>query len=196
MLHGEETARPAGMQSSAPAMPAAGKDAGGMNGSGSTLVPVAREKVWEALLDPEALRAVIPGCKSLEVVGPNEYRIVASVGVGPVRGTFAISAKYSDLQAPESASFAMEASGPLGFSSGGGAIRLDTEGEGTNVHYTYSVRLSGKIATIGGRMLDGAARVLIGAFFDALARQAGGQAQPGWLAQMWRNLQRMGSSDK
>ena len=196
LLHGEETARPVSKQSMAQVMPAVDKDAGGMNGSGSTLVMVAREKVWEVLLDPEALRAVIPGCKSLEVVGPYEYRIQASVGVGPVRGTFVISAKFSDLQAPQSASFAMEASGPLGFSSGGGAIRLDSEGKGTNVHYTYSVRLSGKIATIGGRMLDGAARVLIGAFFDALAKQAGGQAQLGRIAQMWRNLQRIRRSDK
>jgi 2-furoyl-CoA dehydrogenase large subunit len=194
MLHGAETPPPAGLNTAAKAMPAAapGKS-GGMVGEGSTLVPAPREKVWETLLDPEALRAVIPGCESLDATGLNAYRIVARIGVGPVRGTFTVTAQYTNLVAPQSMAFALEASGPLGFSSGGGTVRLEPEGEGTRVHYDYSVRLSGKIAAIGSRMLEGASRVLIGAFFDALARRAGGVSEKeGRFASFWRKLQLLG----
>ena len=187
ILHGEEAAPPAGLTRAVKAAP--GKS-GGMVGEGSTLVPVLREKVWETLLDPEALRAVVPGCESIEIIGQHSYRIVARIGVGPVRGTFTVTAQYLDLVAPQSMAFKLEAAGPLGFSSGGGTVRLEAAGEGTYVHYDYSVRLSGKIAAIGSRMLDGAARVLIGAFFDALARRASGvSAKEGWLASFWRKLQ-------
>ena len=160
-----------------------------MVGEGSTFVSVPPGKVWSTLLDPEALRAVIPGCESLETTGQNAYRIVARIGVGPVRGSFTTNAQFTDLMEPRSMTLRIEASGPLGSSRGAGDVRLEAEGDGTRVHYNYGVDLSGKIAAVGSRMLEGAARVLIGAFFEALARRAGGEgAAQG--ASFWRRLLR------
>jgi len=146
----------------------------GLTGHGSRDVPVAPEALWNTFLDPQALRQIIPGCESIVMEGPERYRIVARVGVGPVRGTFTVKAHYIDLKAPNSMGFVLEASGPLGASQGSGAVELTQIATGTRVDYRYRMQLSGKIAAIGGRMLDGAARVLIGAFFEAVARHAGG----------------------
>lgn len=192
LLHGEEQAPPAGLQRAARAAPAAASGKGtGMVGEGSTFVSVPPGKVWATLLDPESLRAVIPGCESLETTGPNTYRIVARIGVGPVRGAFTTHARFTDLIEPRSMTLRIEASGPLGSSRGAGDVRLEAEGEGTRVHYNYGVDLSGKIAAVGSRMLEGATRVLIGAFFEALARRAGGEAAAqGAPVSLWRKLLR------
>jgi 2-furoyl-CoA dehydrogenase large subunit len=173
----------------------------GLTGHGSRDVPVAPEALWNTFLDPQALRQIIPGCESIVMEGPERYRIVARVGVGPVRGTFTVKAHYIDLKAPNSMGFVLEASGPLGASQGSGAVELTQIATGTRVDYRYRMQLSGKIAAIGGRMLDGAARVLIGAFFEAVARHAGGDhsgATPGasgvfnglirWLRTMFGGL--------
>jgi 2-furoyl-CoA dehydrogenase large subunit len=160
----------------------------------STYVEVPPQQVWDSLLDPESLRAVIPGCESLESTGENAYRVLARVGIGPVRGRFTTDARFIDLQPPHSMTMVVEASGPLGASRGAGEVRLVAEGEGTRVHYSYGVDLSGRIAAVGSRMLDGAARVLIGAFFEALARRArgaGGDVQSAGDAGWWKKLLRM-----
>ena len=161
-----------------------------MVGEGSTFVSVPPGKVWSTLLDPESLRAVIPGCESLETTGQNTYRIVARIGVGPVRGSFTTNAQFTDLIEPRSMTLRIEASGPLGSSRGAGDVRLEAEGDGTRVHYNYGVDLSGKIAAVGSRMIEGAARVLIGAFFEALARRAGGESAAQG-ASFWRRLLRL-----
>lgn len=183
LLHGKERAAPAGLASA----PAAGK-AGGMVGKGTNYMAVPREKVWQTLLDPESLRAVIPGCESLEATGENAYLIVAKIGVGPVRGTFTTTARFVDLVAPNSLSLRFEAAGPLGIASGSGDVRLEPDGPGTRLHYKYSIHLSGKIASVGSRLLEGASRVLIGAFFGALARRAGGGTA---TVSFWRRLLRL-----
>ncbi len=202
LLHGEETPPPAGFAArggqaqgtgigrSAPSV----HRGSGMTGEGSTYVAVPPQQVWHSLLDPESLRAVIPGCESLESTGENAYRVLARVGIGPVRGRFTTDARFIDLQPPHSMTMVVEASGPLGASRGAGEVRLVAEGEGTRVHYSYGVDLSGRIAAVGSRMLDGAARVLIGAFFEALARRArgaGGDAQSAGDAGWWKKLLRM-----
>ena len=163
LLHGEETPPPAGFAArggqaqgtgigrSAPSV----HRGSGMTGEGSTYVAVPPQQVWDSLLDPESLRAVIPGCESLESTGENAYRVLARVGIGPVRGRFTTDARFIDLQPPHSMTMVVEASGPLGASRGAGEVRLVAEGEGTRVHYSYGVDLSGRIAAVGSRMLDG-----------------------------------------
>lgn len=184
LLHGEEPAPPAAAR---PARAAGG----GMKGAGSTFVPAPAGKVWTALLDPEALRAAIPGCESLHTEGPDAYRVVAKVGVGPVRGTFTTLVRFTDLVVPATLAFRVEASGPLGSSRGSGSARLEEESGGTRVHYQYTLEISGKIAAVGSRMLEGAARVLIGAFFETLARQACGERMAdAKTGPLWRRLLR------
>ena len=84
--------------------------------------------------------------------------------------------KLSDLDAPRAVTLGGSAEGALGFGSGEGRITLAPENGGTLVRYEYDAAIGGKVASIGGRLLDGAARVIIGQFFSALARHAGGTA--------------------
>jgi 2-furoyl-CoA dehydrogenase large subunit len=156
----------------------------GLAGSGETVVPLPPQAVWDMLLDPVALARVIPGCDALERIGDNEYRAELRLGVGPVRGRFVAHIALSDLHAPRSLRLSGSAKGPLGASSGSGTLRLAAAAAGTSVSYDYRIAISGKVAAVGGRMLEGAARALIGQFFKRLAAQ--GRPRPG----PWRRLSR------
>ena len=196
LLHGAERSPPAGAErldrTPAPGVDTKARaDDGSMIGEGSNLLSVPAKKVWQTVLDPEALRAVIPGCESLVTTGEHAYLIVAKIGVGPVRGTFTTTAQFLDLVPPKSLSLRFEASGPLGVARGTGSMRLEPEDGGTRLHYQYKVNLSGKITSVGSRLLEGASRVLIGAFFGALARRAGGASVPAASVSWWQKLLRL-----
>jgi len=165
----------------APATPDTGGHA--LRGGGSTTVAASAAEVWAILLDESKLANVIPGCHEVELVGDNAYRAIATLGIGPVKGRFQIEVALEDLDAPHALRLVGSASGPLGMSQGSGNVILTETPDGTRVDYDYAVQISGKIASVGGRMMDGAARALIGQFFSRLVRQTGGQAEaPGlWV---------------
>lgn len=183
LLLGDEPAPPEGIDAPSPAKTGAGR---ALTGEGQTRVPAPPQEVWNILLDPKSLAKVIPGCHELEVVAENQYRAEVDMGVGPVRGTFEANVALSDLVEPQSATLTGDVSGPLGSGGGRGQVTLEADGEGTLVKYRYEVTVSGKVASVGGRMLDGAARVLIGQFFNALVRQTGGPPREG----LWSRLKR------
>jgi len=174
-IHGEEAPPPdnATADASAVAAEKKGKRERAIEGQGSALVPAPPEIVWETLLDPDSLANVIPGCRELERVGENAYRATVDMGVGPVRGRFEANVTLSDLTPPHAATLSGDLAGPLGASRGSGKVMLEASEGGTKVTYEYEVHLSGKVAAVGGRMLRGAARLLIGQFFKTLVKQAG-----------------------
>jgi 2-furoyl-CoA dehydrogenase large subunit len=147
------------------------KDGREMTGHGSFSVAAPPAKVWRALLDPESLRAVIPGCHRLDAVGMNAYRAEVSLGVGPVRGRFVAHVRLSDLDPERSGRISGTLEGPLGAGSGLGVVRLAAAPQGTHIDYDYAITVSGKVAAVGGRLLDGAAQLLMRQFFERLARQ-------------------------
>ena len=187
LIHGEEPPRP--VVAGAAAAPAFVPSAAGhaLEGKGETFVPAVPQLVWDTLLDPDRLAAVIPGCHRLDLVGPNRYRAEVSLGVGPVRGRFVAEVGLSDMVAPQSATLSGGLSGPLGSSRGSGRVTLTPEGDGTRVAYSYTVEISGKVAAVGGRMLDGATRVIVGQFFERLVSRVGGRA-PAAGASWWQRL--------
>ncbi len=193
MMAGEEPARPAHI---APRQGVASSGTGGtkqkdarqIKGSGSVQVAAPPEKVWEALLDPENLKAVIPGCHSLEVVGPNDYRAEVSLGVGIIRGRFKAQVKLTDLKPNQSGRLGGSISGPLGNSSGTGLLKLVPEGTDTRIDYDYEVSVFGKAAAVGGRMLEGAAQIVIGQFFASFGRKLGGTPEKKSLAKRLGSL--------
>lgn len=140
----------------------------GVNGIGSIFVEASPEDVWSLILDDKALASVIPGCKELDQVGPNQYEAVMSIGVGPIRGLFDVKVALRDLDEPLSLTLVGSAEGPLGQSEGEGRVTLTPEGNGTEISYQYAVLVSGKAASVGGRMLDGATRSFIALFFRQL----------------------------
>ncbi|MDE0808931.1 MAG: molybdopterin-dependent oxidoreductase [Alphaproteobacteria bacterium] len=152
-----------------PAIEIPAGDGHALVGDGSAMVPAAPEEVWATILDPNHLAALIPGCHSLELVGENAYRAEATLGAGPVKGRFMADVSLRDLEPSRALSLKGSASGLLGNASGSGEIRLTAIGEGTRVDYVYAILISGKVAAVGGRLLDGAARGVIGQIFKRLA---------------------------
>ena len=143
-----------------------------ITGAGEVRIGVAPAALWPILLDAERLACVIPGCKSLVAKDGHCYEGDVSVGIGPVRGRFRASVVLSDLDPPRGLSFLGTSHGPLGSSTGSGALVLEPDGSGTLVRYTYRYRVSGKIAAIGARMLEGAVRAIVARLFRRLAKVA------------------------
>jgi 2-furoyl-CoA dehydrogenase large subunit len=132
------------------------------------------------LLDPATLQAVIPGCHNVAKLSDTHFRADVTIGIGPVKGRYRTEVKLSDLDPPHAVTLGGTAEGALGFGGGEGRITLNRSGNGgTRIRYTYEAAIGGKVASIGGRLLDGAARVIIGQFFASLARQAGGPDRSG-----------------
>jgi 2-furoyl-CoA dehydrogenase large subunit len=167
-----------------------------LTGSGSAVVPEARERVFQMLLDPSVLRRIIPGCHALDMVGANSYRADVSLGAGPVRGRFDANVRLHDLSSPHRATIEGRILGSLGTAHGTGHVRLSEIPEGTRADYDYAITVSGKIAAIGGRMVDGAARALIGVFFRQLVAAASSRL-PWWrrLLLSARSLPRLRHKD-
>ncbi len=172
LISAEETppAREARSASMDIAPPAAGR---ALTGNGEFIVQAAPEEIWRSLLYPEKLKSVIPGCHTVSVVSSNHYRAEVSLGVGPIKGRFVADVKLSDLDENRFARLSGGMTGPLGGSEGEGAVALERLPDGTKVRYSYAVGVSGKVAAVGGRMLDRAAGLVIGQFFERLAKVVG-----------------------
>jgi 2-furoyl-CoA dehydrogenase large subunit len=196
IVHGPERPAPARAEgaAAAPAMPALTGAGHALSGRGDTLGPASPQTVWETLLDPAKLAAVIPGCHKLDLVGDNLYRAEVSLGVGPVRGRFVAEVGLSDMDPPNATTLSGGLSGPLGTSRGSGRVRLVAEGSGTRVSYEYNIEIGGKVAAVGGRMIEGAARVVVGQFFQRLVSQvdrtpgSGAPAGGSWWERLMRKL--------
>ena len=162
-----------------------------LHGQGEAVVGAPVERVWAMLLDPATLQAVIPGCHNVDKISDTHFRADVTIGIGPVKGRYRAEVKLSDLDPPHAVTLGGSAEGALGFGDGEGRITLvPAEDGGTAIRYLYEAAIRGKIASTGGRLLDGAARVIIGQFFSALARQAAGGAaapsSPSLLAKLRR----------
>jgi 2-furoyl-CoA dehydrogenase large subunit len=174
IVRGAEPAPPKGRTTEAVAKRSGGRR---LRGKGEAVVSAPAERVWAMLLDPVALQAVIPGCDNVQKISDTHFRADVTIGIGPVKGRYRADVKLFDLDPPHAVTLGGSAEGALGFGGGEGRIILvPTESDGTAIRYVYEAEISGKVASIGGRLLDGAARAIIGQFFAALARKAGGDA--------------------
>ena len=188
LIHGKERPPPNG-EAGAQLQTAAGH-AGGLTGEGNTTLPIARQALWDLLLDPDTLAKVLPGCRELKVRGENAYRADMVVRVGPVRGKFMADVALDNFDAPNSLRLSGSAKGALGAARGGGMIRLadamGPDGAGTAVTYDYDIRISGTVTAVGGRLLEGALRVLIAGFFNRLVALDQGEdaTRPGSLQRL------------
>src|SRR5712692_7757387 len=131
-------------------------------------IPVARQKVWEAFLDPERLRQAIPGCEKLEALGNDEFKAVMKIGVAAVKGTFEGKVRLTDKKAPDSYRMAVEGSGGPGFVRGEAVITLTDTAGGTRVSYSADVQVGGLIAGVGQRMLGGVSKMMADQFFNRM----------------------------
>ncbi len=159
----------------------------------SQRIPAAKDKVWAALNDPEVLKACIPGCQSLEMTAPNEMTATVIFRVGPVKATFGGKVTLSEIDPPNSYRISGEGSGGVaGFAKGGASVRLEAESDDVTIlHYTVDAQVGGKIAQLGGRLIDSTAKKLAGEFFETFAEKVSGvapqddsAAKPGWFAKI------------
>jgi hypothetical protein len=137
-----------------------------MEMTGEQLIPLPQQRVWEALNDPEVLKACIPGCESIEKVSDTEYKVAMTAAVGPVKARFAGKLMLADLAPPASYSLSFEGSGgAAGFGKGGAQVRLSPDGETTRLSYTAKATVGGKLAQVGSRLIDGVAKKMADDFF-------------------------------
>jgi carbon monoxide dehydrogenase subunit G len=135
---------------------------------GSSEIPVDRQRVWDAFLDPTTLATAIPGCEKLEAIGPGEFKATMKVGVGPIKGTFEGKVRLSDLEPPDRYRMAVEGTGSPGFVRGDAAMELSDAGSGTRVSYSADVQVGGLIASVGQRMLGGVSKMMLDQFFGRM----------------------------
>jgi carbon monoxide dehydrogenase subunit G len=131
-----------------------------------------REQVWKLLLDPAVLKASLPGCEKLEEIGPDEYAATMKIGVAMIKGTFTGKVKITDKQEPERYSMAVDGSGPQGQVSGVGTLELIDQGDKTLVRYKGDATVRGTLARVGARVVQPAAKMIVGQFFEKLESQA------------------------
>jgi uncharacterized protein len=137
-----------------------------MEMSGEQRIPVTQQRVWEALNDPDTLKACITGCESIEKVSDTEYKVVVTAAIGPVKAKFNGKLLLSDLNPPNSYSLAFEGSGgAAGFGKGGAQVSLAPDGAGTLLIYKATASVGGKLAQIGSRLIDGVAKKMSDDFF-------------------------------
>ncbi|WP_420227389.1 xanthine dehydrogenase family protein molybdopterin-binding subunit [Pigmentiphaga litoralis] len=163
-----------------------------LSAKGDIVLAASPEAVFAVLLDPVALARVIPGCNALETVGPNQYRADVTIGVGMIKARYAADIALSDIEAPHRLRLAGSGLSSVGAAKGSGLVTLTAHADGTLLSYDYEAQVSGKVAAVGGRMLDGAAKIVLRQLFEQLGKQAGGPAAPA-PRQGWRRiLRRMG----
>lgn len=140
--------------------------------SGTHTINAPREKVWATLNDIEALKTMVPGVESLEEVEPNTFKGVARIGVANIKGEYTGMIRLSDINPPESYTLSGEGRGKPGHVKGVGSIRLTEDEPGvTTLHYSGDAQVGGMIASVGQRLIEGAARLLLNQGLKELSRR-------------------------
>ena len=149
-----------------------------MEMSGEHQIAASRQTVWDALNDPEVLKACITGCESIDKQSDTEMSAVVTAKVGPVKAKFKGKVTLSDIDAPNSYTISGEGQGGVaGFGKGSAEVTLADDGAGTVLKYTAKASVGGKLAQLGSRLVDATAAKLADEFFTAFAAhlEAGGE---------------------
>lgn len=148
-----------------------------MNLSGEQRIAAPRERVWAALNDPEVLRQCIPGCQSLDKDG-DQMRAVVEIKIGPIGAQFNGIVKLSDINPPSSYTISGQGQGgTVGTAKGGAKVRLEENGDETVLSYTVEAEVGGRLAQLGGPIIDATAKQLAGKFFRQFGEVVAGPAQ-------------------
>jgi len=157
-----------------------------------------RQTVWNAILDPDVLKACIPGCQELTGSAQDGYEAVVVQKVGPVKATFKGEVVISDIVEGESLTLSGKGKGgPAGYASGAAQVTLsDTDTGGTLLTYDVEAKVGGKLAQLGSRIIDAFAKKLAGQFFtrfqEGLAPEdhaAEDETKKGWIGRMFSKEQ-------
>ena len=152
-----------------------------MTMTGEVMLPADRGTVWAALNDAEILKRSIPGCQELAKTSDTEFTATAKVAVGPVKATFKGKVNLTDIDPPNGYRISGEGQGGVaGFAKGGANVRLDDgDNGGTRLSYDVEAHIGGKLAQLGGRLINGVAKKYADEFFTNFAKAlAPGEGAP------------------
>ncbi len=142
-------------------------------------IAASRQQVWDALNDPEILKAAIPGCERFERTGDNRFSARITNRIGPVKAGFSFAIELDELDPPNSYLIQGKGQGgAAGFANGSARVTLVEEGEGTSLEYAVKASVGGKLAQLGGRLIDGAAGKLADQFFSRLSEEIASREPP------------------
>jgi carbon monoxide dehydrogenase subunit G len=145
-----------------------------MQMTGEYRIPAPREKVWEALNDPEILKQCIPGCEEMEKTEDGGFKAKVTAKVGPVRAKFSGKVELSDIDPPNGYTISGQGTGgAAGFAKGSAKVDLTDDGDGTILRYTVDASVGGKLAQIGSRLIDATAKKMADDFFAKFAELVG-----------------------
>ncbi|MEX2450786.1 MAG: carbon monoxide dehydrogenase subunit G [Rhodospirillales bacterium] len=138
-----------------------------MDMTGEYRIPAPQQAVWDALNDPDVLKASIPGCESVEKVSDTDLKAKVTLKIGPVKAKFAGEVTLSDMDPPNGYTISGKGSGgAAGFGSGSASVSMREEGGETVLSYSAKASVGGKIAQLGQRLIDSTAKKLADEFFD------------------------------
>ncbi len=163
-----------------------------MDMNGSQRIEASREVVYAALNDVDILRQCIPGCETVEKSSDTEMTAKVTLKIGPVKASFSGKVTLSDLDPPNGYTITGEGSGgAAGFAKGGAKVSLEADGEATILHYTVDAQIGGKLAQLGGRLIDATSKKLAGDFFEKFSEIVGPaqedeatEKKKGWLSKI------------
>lgn len=136
--------------------------------AGDYLFEGPQDVVWEALMDPDVLCSVLPGCDKLERVGEDEYEGALEIKIGPVQGAFKGKVKLSDIVKPDSYTMRVDGQGASGFVNATGHLKLRPEDGQTHVDYEGDAQVGGRLAAVGQRLVESSAKAIIKQSLDGL----------------------------
>ena len=133
--------------------------------TGSYKINLEKQKVWDALNDPEILKQAIPGCEEFNKKSDTEFSAKATNKIGPFNATFSGDIELKDLNPPNSYKISGSGNSLVGFASGEAEVKLEDTDNGTNLIYSVEAQVGGKIAQVGSRLIDMTAKKMADIFF-------------------------------
>ena len=129
-------------------------------------IPASLDEVWTALNNTEILKQAMPGCESFDAVEENKFEAKITAKVGPVKAKFKFNVEMTDIDAPNGYTIMGEGQGGVaGFAKGSAKVDLTEDGTDTILAYNVQANVGGKLAQLGARLIDGAAKKRADEFF-------------------------------
>lgn len=142
-----------------------------MKVSGTHTIAAPRSRVWALLNDPKVLARATPGVTEMTVEREGFYRAVLELGIGPVKGRFEGHLEITELQEPERMTLSVDGKGAPGGVKAVGRLELEEDAGNTIIHYVGEPQISGRLASVGARLITGVAKKMAGQFFSNLERE-------------------------
>lgn len=140
-----------------------------MQFEGSVPIKASREKVWAFVIDPEQVGQCGPGVESIDVIDDTHFKAAAKVGIGFISARFNVNMEFAELDAPDRAVIKAHGQAPGSAVDANASMKLSDDGDGgTVMDWVADVNLSGTLASVGARMIEGTANKMIGQTFECM----------------------------